>query len=89
MRRIDKTNRDDELINYERLDKIIKAVEEIIITKNELDFVEQKLMYDILLDRRMDKIQQLKMTDSVSKIPLMDIVKGAFKKGGKPNDMGI
>jgi len=90
MKRKDKTDLADEVINYDRLDKIIKAVEELVITKNELDFVEQKLLYDILLDRRMDKIHQIKMSDSVGNMPIMDLVKKAFKKDkDKDNDVGI
>ena len=70
----------EKMINYERLNAIVKDIELIIIKEEELDFVEQKLLYDVLLDRRQDKINNVKMNDSVSNMPFGNIV-NKFMKG--------
>jgi hypothetical protein len=70
----------EKMLNYERLNAIVKDIELIIIKEEELDFVEQKLLYDVLLDRRQDKINNVKMNDSVSNMPFGNIV-NKFMKG--------
>ena len=84
MKRIEKKNiklNETEMINYERLNAIVKDIEIIVIKEEELDYVEQKLLYDVLLDRRMDRINQLKMNDSVNNMPFGSIIKRVM--GGK------
>jgi len=78
MKKIEKKNiklDETEVINYKRLDGIIKKIEKIVIQEEELDYVEQKLLYDILLDRRMDRINKVRMNDSVGNMDFGGIIK--------------
>ena len=79
MKKKDKKNLGNEIINYGILHPLMLRIEEIIIKEEELDYVEQKLLYDVLLDRRMDRINKVKMNDSISNMPFGSIIKRVMK----------
>ena len=70
------------LINYEKLDELVRKYELLFITEEELDIDEQKLLLQILLDRRDKKYQDLRMKDSVNNMPLGSLMKKILKKKG-------
>jgi len=66
----------NKLIDYSRVDELVKDYENLFLVDHSLDMDEEKLFLEVLKDRREVKYQNIRMKDSVSNMPLG----GLFKK---------
>ena len=76
------------LINYERLDKLVKGWEKFK-KQEELDLDEEKYLLDILMDRRNKEISKLQVNDTLFNLPFGGLWKKAQKhiqEGGEENE---
>ena len=74
----------DKLINYDRLDRLVKSFEEWK-ENQELDIDEEKLLMDILKDRRETKLMKLRTDDYLGNFN-NSLFGSIFKKAKKESE---
>ena len=75
----------EKLINYKRLDDLVKRFE-AFIKEQEIDLDEQKLLFDILRDRREQALNQMRARDMTMNMPLGGLFKKLTKSMQKPDE---
>jgi len=69
------------LINYDKLDRLVKDFE-AMKAKYLLDIDEEKLLLDVLSDRRLNRFQDMRAKVTMAENPLIRAAQGIFKKAG-------
>ena len=59
----------EKLINYTRLTELVNLFEKLLKDEG-IDIDEEKLLMDVLRDRREQKLNKLKMSDAMGSLPL-------------------
>lgn len=70
---------EEKIINYKKLDIVVKDTIGLF-NKHNLDLDEQRLILNIMEDRRINEINKLKTSDALSNIPFASLFKKASKE---------